>query len=346
MSTYKFAATGKDRKHLAAAIGTLLETKPKYLYAPTLGYEIGAYTLSKDSVLEGPDLFGLLSALAEQGFVAEPIQAENLADETPEPEAPQFAVCARFSTEAKAEGLDEPEEEPAPEPSRTFHLITPRGTLLCQKRYDTREEAEADGYNEYFHHEGRDVYIKQNPDGATEHSKLFAVVGEPFEKPAPEPESAVDGVCIEYPRAGMTDETIENLRRMVAAKAPLIKMALGVDELPIEVLPDRLAFDWFSTQNDNGQIDCWAQFIACLCRTAAAKKRVTAQEREFVNPRYQMRCFCLSLGMIGNEYAATRRLLIAPLSGNSGWLVPPEKAQAAAPAACEATPEESEEAHD
>jgi hypothetical protein len=103
----------------------------------------------------------------------------------------------------------------------------------------------------------------------------------------------------------------DSLRRMVAAKAPLIKMALGVDELPNEVLDDRQAFDWFAADNDSGQIDCWALFIAALCKTAMAKKRVTAQKREFTNPRYQMRCFCLALGMIGQDYAATRRLLIA-----------------------------------
>ncbi|MDR1464349.1 MAG: hypothetical protein LBJ11_03495, partial [Oscillospiraceae bacterium] len=240
----------KTRKALAAALGDILGEKPRYAGMPSAAYQCAEYTLHRDGILEGPELFGLLSALAERGFV--------------------------------------------PEPTNTFHLITPRGTLLCQARYDTAEQAEADSYSCYFHHEGRDVYIKQNPDGATEHSKLFAVVGAPFEKPAPEPEPAIDGVCIEYPRAGMSDEAIENLRRMVAAKAPLIKMALGAEELPIEVLDDRLQFDWFSAENDNGQIGCWAQFIACLCRTAAAKKRVTAQERTFVNPRYQMRCFLLA----------------------------------------------------
>jgi hypothetical protein len=302
----------ETRKALVKTIGEILQTKPRYLGVPSLAYSIGQLQVDKTGVLTGEIPFGLLTALTEQGFM---------------PEAPA--------------------EEPAPEPSETFHLITPRGTLLCQKRYDTREEAEADGYTVYFSHKGRDVYIKQNPDGATEHSKLFAVVGAPFEKPEPMPEPTIDGVCIEYPRAGITDEAIENLRRMVAAKAPLIKMALGVDELPIEVLPDRLAFDWFSADNDNGQIDCWAQFISCLCKTAAAKKRVTAQEREFVNPRYQMRCFCLSLGMIGSEYAATRRLLIAPLSGNSGWLWgPPERAPAAQGETPAAEAEEAPEAAD
>jgi hypothetical protein len=217
-----------------------------------------------------------------------------------------------------------------PEPNSTFHLITPRGTLLCQKRYNTREEAEADGYTEYFHHKGRDVYIKQNPDGATEHSKLFAVVGAPFEKPAPEPTN--DGVCIEYPRAGMSDEAIENLRRMVAAKAPLLKKALQIDDLPIEVLDDGLAFDWFSAENDNGQIDCWAQFIAALCNTAKSKKRVTAKAPEggFENEAFAMRVWLVGLGLIGPEHRLVRALLGKGLSGSSAWRYGPPKKGAAA----------------
>jgi hypothetical protein len=41
-------------------------------------------------------------------------------------------------------GLLERGFEPEADPS--FHLITPRGTLLCQRRYDTAAEAEAAGY--------------------------------------------------------------------------------------------------------------------------------------------------------------------------------------------------------
>jgi hypothetical protein len=179
--------------------------------------------------------------------------------------------------------------------------------------------------------------------------------GEPAGEEAAPIGSETDRICIEFPREGMSDAAIENLRRMVAAKAPLIKMAIGasapsgrvgVAGLPIEVLEDRICFDWFETANDNGQIDCWAQFIARLCFTASGKTRVTAQEREFVNPRYQMRCFCLALGMIGPEYAATRKLLCSGLPGNSGWLTPPEKKIPEADPALEETPVDEPAAED
>ena len=221
-----------------------------------------------------------------------------------------------------------------PEPDRTFYLITPRGTLLCQERYDTAEQAEADGYGYYFEHDGRDVYIKPAPDGLTEHSKHFAVVGAPFEQAprADEPEDLdTDCVVIEYPLTGFTPEKLDNLSKMVTAKEELIKLAIGAEVLPIQVLEDRVAFPWLNT-TDPEMVDALATFICALCKTALTKKRVTATPQPTgINDRYRFRCFMLHIGMIGGEYATARTRLMRDLSGNSGWLAgPPEKAPAPA----------------
>ena len=212
-----------------------------------------------------------------------------------------------------------------PEPDRTFYLITPRGTLLCQERYDTAEEAEAAGYGMYFTHDSRDVYIKPAPDGKTEHSKHFAVVGAPFEQ---EPEAAdpdTDSVVIEYPRVGFTPQALDNLSKMVTAKEELIKLAIGAESLPIQVDDEKISFPWLNT-TDPEMVDALATFICALCKTALTKKRVTATPQPTgINDRYRFRCFMLHIGMIGSEYATARTTLLRPLSGNSGWLVPPEK---------------------
>jgi hypothetical protein len=141
-----------------------------------------------------------------------------------------------------------------PEPSKTFHLITPRGTLLIQERFDTAAEAEAAGYGNYFHHEGRDVYTK---DSGKEYCPFFALVGAPFEEnerlrlpeEAPEPEAEpagvetepagqeLDEVVIEMPLDGFTPAALENLCKMVTAKEELIKLAIGAQALPIACGP-------------------------------------------------------------------------------------------------------------
>jgi len=305
----------ETRKALAKAIAEVLGTPAKYLGMPSAAYQIGPdYRLAKDGTLTGPDSLNLMVGLMERGF--------------------------------------------EPEPDRTFHLITPRGTLLIQERFDTAEEAEAADYETAFHHEGRDVYIKPAPDGKTEHSKHFAVVGAPFEQ-APEAEATadeaqqadpdeaqaleteetaefptapeLDRVVIEYPRAGFTPQALDNLCKMIAAKEDLIKLAIGADELPIQVDDEKISFPWLQTA-DPDLVDALATFICALCKTALTKKRVTAtQQPTGINDRYRFRCFMLHIGMIGSEYATARTRLMRDLSGNSGWLAgPPPRAEPAA----------------
>jgi len=229
-----------------------------------------------------------------------------------------------------------------PEPDRTFYLITPRGTLLCQERFDTAEEAEANGYGYYFEHDGRGVYIKPAPDGKTEHSKHFAVVGAPFEQAEPE-DFDTDRVVIEYPLTGFTPEKLDNLSKMIAAKEELIKLAIGADSLPIQVDDEKISFPWLNT-TDPELVDALATFICALCKTALTKKRVTATPQPTgINDRYRFRCFMLHIGMIGSEYATARTTLLRPLSGNSGWLVPPAKIPAPQEEAPVPAPAEEEE---
>ncbi|MEA4938920.1 MAG: hypothetical protein VB091_04960, partial [Christensenella sp.] len=63
-----------------------------------------------------------------------------------------------------------------------------------------------------------------------------------------------DRLAIELPKDGMTPTAMENLRRLVASKATLLKKALGTDNLPITEHPDRIEFGWFRTTEDQAEI--------------------------------------------------------------------------------------------
>jgi hypothetical protein len=317
--TYKFAVKGDRRKALVSAMQQLLQAKMEYLGAPSFAYRLADFYIDRDGTVTGPENMNLLVGLLERGF---------------EPDVNEYE---RSSYSSSQDEQDVNASSRGVHHDLSFHLITPRGTLLCQRRYDTAAEAEADGYGIAFHHEGRDVFMKPAPDGKTEHSKWFAVVGAPFEEVAPaEPEEPefpttpeLDQIVIEYPIGGFTPAAIDNLTKMVTAKEELIKLAIGADTLPVQVLDDRIAFPWLQTA-DPELADALAAFIAALCKTALTKKRVTATPQPTgVNDRYRFRCFMLHIGMIGAEYAAARTKLMKPLSGNSGWLSgPPEKAPA------------------
>ena len=141
-----------------------------------------------------------------------------------------------------------------------------------------------------------------------------------------EPSADTDGyaLSIEIPLTGFTPDKLDNLTRVINAKAPLIRMALGVNDLPIQIHDDRIAFPWFSAVDPQAsdysdRMTAYQAFITLLCQTALNKVRVNAKERETDNPKFAMRVWLISLGMVGAEYKTTRKVLLRNLSGNSAF---------------------------
>ena len=148
-----------------------------------------------------------------------------------------------------------------------------------------------------------------------------------------------DFLEIGYPLEGLTDEMLVNIRKMVEAKAPLIKLALGVEELPIETGDTEITFPWFRAGLSSEETFAYAQFVTQLCKTAKEKKRINAQEREFPNPRFSFRVWLISLGMVGDAFKAARKILMKSLPGNAAWSsgIDPRKKVGEAPEKAPAT---------
>jgi hypothetical protein len=128
-----------------------------------------------------------------------------------------------------------------------------------------------------------------------------------------------DALSIGYPLEGLTEEAITNIHKMVEAKAPLIKMALGIEELPIETTDTEIIFPWFRAGLSREETHSYAQLVTQICKTAKEKKRVTAAVRDFSNPRFSFRVWLISLGMVGSTFATARRTLCKALPGNAAW---------------------------
>lgn len=144
----------------------------------------------------------------------------------------------------------------------------------------------------------------------------------PAEEPteAPEaPAAELDGLAIAVPRALFTDNTLGNLKALVAAKGSLIKKALGVSKLPIEVTDEVVNFPWFAGELDPADVAAYSTFISKLCEMAINQKRVTAKEKPTDNEKYAFRCFLLRLGFIGTEFKAERKVLLRNLTGSSAF---------------------------
>ena len=139
-----------------------------------------------------------------------------------------------------------------------------------------------------------------------------------------ENEPICDGVSISVPRAGFTDEALENLHKLVESKSSLIKKAFLTDDLPIMEGEDTISFPWFSNCNADSVLP-YTKFIEAICNMAKSQKRITAKPKENENEKYAFRCFLLRLGFIGDEYKADRKVLLSKLDGSSAFKVGEKK---------------------
>ena len=147
-------------------------------------------------------------------------------------------------------------------------------------------------------------------------------------------------LIIKVPRDGFTPETEENLRRIIASKAPLLKKALETDSLEIVFTEDALCFQWFTLHGIDGESDAYNRLVTAMCKMAKEQKRVVAKECATDNEKFAMRLFLIRLGFIGDEYKTARRILLRNLTGNSSWRSGhrPERAEHAPTDEAEAAP--------
>ena len=146
----------------------------------------------------------------------------------------------------------------------------------------------------------------------------------PAEDPSGEPapnSAAQEGntLTIQMPAASFTAEALNNLHSLIAAKGKLIRKALGVDLLPVQVGEDTVSFPWFSSEATGEEVKAYTHLITALCDMARNQKRITAKEKDTDNEKYAFRCFLLRLGFIGAEYKEERKILLRNLTGSSAF---------------------------
>ena len=180
-----------------------------------------------------------------------------------------------------------------------YFTVTREGNLEFDDRADSEE---IEGLLEFLAERG---FIAGNADTSKE---------VPADADSTEHSEPV-GLTVEVPLEGTA---VDNLTKLLEAKGRLIRRALAVESLPIEVTDSTVRFPWFA---DCGADECkaYTHFISALCELAANAKRVTAKEKETDNDKYAFRCFLLRLGFIGAEYKTARKILLRNLAGSSAF---------------------------
>lgn len=186
-----------------------------------------------------------------------------------------------------------------------YFTVTREGNLEFDDRADSEE---IEGLLEFLAERG---FIAENaatePLGTDTEEVPAAAVSTEHGEPV--------GLTVEVPLEGMA---VGNLTKLLEAKGSLIRKALAVENLQIEVTDNTVKFPWFAECSAD-ECKAYTHFISALCQLAANAKRVTAREKETDNDKYAFRCFLLRLGFIGSEYKAERKILLRNLTGSSAF---------------------------
>lgn len=139
---------------------------------------------------------------------------------------------------------------------------------------------------------------------------------ETSEEPEETPQGEDVGLTLAIP---FENVSAGNLTKLLDAKGELIKKALGVDDIQIEIDEEKVSFPWFSELPDAETCKAYQNFIAALCKMSKEQKRINLTEKKVENEKYAFRCFLLRLGFIGEEYKTDRKILLKNLTGSSAF---------------------------
>ena len=134
-----------------------------------------------------------------------------------------------------------------------------------------------------------------------------------------EADSSEETLSISLPRSLFTETALQNLDALLLSKGRLIRHAFDIREAIYTLTDDRITFAWLHGTITDETAKAYTEFISKLCLMARTQKRVTAKEKIVDNEKYAFRCFLLRLGMIGNAYKESRKILLQNLTGSSAF---------------------------
>ena len=128
-----------------------------------------------------------------------------------------------------------------------------------------------------------------------------------------------DRLIVSIPRTFLTETGRKNLDALLASKGKLIQKAFNIEKAAYTLTDDRITFAWFHGEISEDTARAYTEFISKLCEMAQKQKRAVAREKPTENEKYTFRCFLLRLGMIGDAYKTSRKILLQNLTGSSAF---------------------------
>ena len=128
-----------------------------------------------------------------------------------------------------------------------------------------------------------------------------------------------DRLIVSISRTFLTETGRKNLDALLASKGKLIQKAFNIEKAMYTLTEETIKFAWFHGKIAEDTVRAYTDFISKLCEMAQRQKRAVAKEKVVENEKYAFRCFLLRLGMIGDDYKTSRRILLQNLTGSSAF---------------------------
>ena len=297
----RYNVTGEERKRLVTAISQSLGIKAKYTFMPRCSFLIGDLEVTKDGTL-------LWNGETDAALVETALQAAKDAGFKTEAVAP----ADDNDTESLTDGNDTAESDEAAETAAVpaAEIEVPEDRSIKAEAISSPDEPDE-----------KPIDTEPQDDGdadSTEDSK--AIAADEIDSSGENGTSAAavepTGLTVSVP---LDKVSVGNLTKLLEAKGSLIKKALGIDALPVEVGDTAVSFPWFSEAPEADESKAYTDLISALCKMSREQKRITATEKDVDNEKYAFRCFLLRLGFIGEEYKTDRKVLLKNLTGSSAF---------------------------
>ena len=345
----KFNRNTEERKTIAARLGELTGMQPFYTRAPRYAYEVGPYTIDRDGDLfvdeEQADA-DILTALMNEGLITGGEVVGDADEREPDTE-PDGMQEAREIRDGGGE-LEDTEDSEGIEPDR---MVPDNVSEDAASEESVSQEPQSDGPDT----EETDHADPEN----SENTDDDAVREEPLDM----------NMNFEIPLGAHTGATLRNLVNLIYSRGPLVNRATGghleadtglIESLKhdrctytranffravadyedqhgkslygLTITPETVNFTGFGEAADVDHLRAFGHLAVMMNNQALHQKRIQAKAVDATNEKYAMRIWLVRIGMDGEEFKQTRKILMEKLTGHSAFRTPAEAEKAKAKA--------------
>ena len=330
----RFKKNVEERKLLAARLGELTGIHPVYTRAPLYAYRVGSYMVDRDGDLyvdeEQADAEILQTLLGEGLISGGEIVGEMDGTQSGPIEVQAGEMGNDIGTGITPQGIEDRgdnEEENTGIPHSTVEVET--------------EEANESGETENFETGEEDVQPPTTEDGIPLDLNIDLPIGRHTGV------SLRNLVNLLYSRGnqvskatggkfGAEEKLVEALKddACTYSVANFLKVLNDFESQNGEALhgvritEDRVSFCGFPVAPDKAHLTAFGQLAVLMNNQAIQQKRIQAKAVDTTNEKYALRIWLVRMGMGGDEYKASRKILMERLSGHTAFRTPADAEKA------------------